>query len=177
MLESQKEFATYLRKMASLLNGQPFSYDQTLLEKVMETELVQELAVECIDGQGHPARGHRSGNRAGDRAALFLRTLSAGNKAGRRTRTPAYRRPGYDQPAFQRVFPPASVPQQRSIESPCTAGSGRHAWVRFVVGKPQQGNCLLPTSWRALRCPDQRRGWQHHPIDVAQARRTENLQH
>ncbi|WP_235583243.1 dynamin family protein [Pseudomonas aeruginosa] len=40
MLESQKEFATYLRKMASLLNGQPFSYDQTLLEKVMETELV-----------------------------------------------------------------------------------------------------------------------------------------
>ena len=40
MLESQKEFATYLKKMQGLLNGQEFSFDQTLLPKVMETELV-----------------------------------------------------------------------------------------------------------------------------------------
>jgi len=40
MLESQKEFATYLKKMQGLLNGQEFSFDQTLLQKVMETELV-----------------------------------------------------------------------------------------------------------------------------------------
>lgn len=40
MLKSQKEFATYLKKMHSLLNGQVFSFDQSLLPKVMETELV-----------------------------------------------------------------------------------------------------------------------------------------
>ncbi len=40
MLKSQKEFATYLKKMQELLNGQEFSFDQTLLPKVMETELV-----------------------------------------------------------------------------------------------------------------------------------------
>ena len=40
MLESQREFATYLKKVKDLLEGQAFSYDQTLLEKVMETELV-----------------------------------------------------------------------------------------------------------------------------------------
>jgi GTP-binding protein EngB required for normal cell division len=40
MLESQKEFAIYLKKMQGLLNGQEFSFDQTLLQKVMETELV-----------------------------------------------------------------------------------------------------------------------------------------
>ncbi|AJE20117.1 dynamin family protein [Azotobacter chroococcum] len=40
MLESQKEFATYLKKMQGLLNDQEFSFDQTLLPKVMETELV-----------------------------------------------------------------------------------------------------------------------------------------
>lgn len=40
MLESQKKFATYLKKMQGLLNGQEFSFDQTLLQKVMETELV-----------------------------------------------------------------------------------------------------------------------------------------
>lgn len=40
MLKSQKEFATYLKKMHSLLHGQAFSLDQSLLPKVMETELV-----------------------------------------------------------------------------------------------------------------------------------------
>lgn len=40
MLESQKEFASYLKKMQGLLNEQEFSLDQTLLPKVMETELV-----------------------------------------------------------------------------------------------------------------------------------------
>jgi GTP-binding protein EngB required for normal cell division len=40
MLESQKAFATYLKKMQGLLEGQRFSFDQTLLPKVMETELV-----------------------------------------------------------------------------------------------------------------------------------------
>lgn len=40
MLKSQKEFATYLKKMQGLLNGKEFSFDQTLLPKVMETELV-----------------------------------------------------------------------------------------------------------------------------------------
>ncbi len=40
MLESQKEFATYLKKMQELLNGQEFSFDHTLLQKVIETELV-----------------------------------------------------------------------------------------------------------------------------------------
>lgn len=40
MLESQKEFVTYLKKMQALLNGQAFSFDQSLLSKVMETELV-----------------------------------------------------------------------------------------------------------------------------------------
>ena len=34
MLESQKEFATYLKKMQELLNGQEFSFDHTLLQKV-----------------------------------------------------------------------------------------------------------------------------------------------
>lgn len=40
MLQSQKEFATYLKKMQGLLEGQEFSFDQSLLPKVMETELV-----------------------------------------------------------------------------------------------------------------------------------------
>jgi hypothetical protein len=40
MLESQKEFATYLKKMQALLNGHTFSFDHSLLAKVMETELV-----------------------------------------------------------------------------------------------------------------------------------------
>ncbi|MFJ4444070.1 dynamin family protein [Pseudomonas sp. NPDC089422] len=40
MLESQKAFATYLKKMQGLLEGQTFTFDQTLLPKVMETELV-----------------------------------------------------------------------------------------------------------------------------------------
>lgn len=40
MLESQKEFATYLKKMQELLNDQEFSFDHTLLQKVIETELV-----------------------------------------------------------------------------------------------------------------------------------------
>ncbi len=40
MLKSQKEFATYLKKMHELLNDQEFSFDQTLLPKVMETELI-----------------------------------------------------------------------------------------------------------------------------------------
>ncbi|NNA98447.1 dynamin family protein [Pseudomonas gessardii] len=40
MLDSQKAFATYLKKMQALLNGQAFSFDQSLLPKVMETELV-----------------------------------------------------------------------------------------------------------------------------------------
>lgn len=40
MLESQKEFATYLKKMQVLLDDQEFSFDQSLLPKVMETELV-----------------------------------------------------------------------------------------------------------------------------------------
>ncbi|MFV3287181.1 dynamin family protein [Pseudomonas sp. NY11955] len=40
MLESQKAFATYLKKMQGLLEGQAFTFDQTLLPKVMETELV-----------------------------------------------------------------------------------------------------------------------------------------
>lgn len=40
MLASQKEFATYLKKMQGLLDGQAFSFDQALLPKVMETELV-----------------------------------------------------------------------------------------------------------------------------------------
>lgn len=40
MLESQKEFATYLKKMQELLNGQEFSFDHTLLQKVIATELV-----------------------------------------------------------------------------------------------------------------------------------------
>lgn len=40
MLKSQKEFATYLKKMQALLNDQAFSFDQSLLQKVMETELV-----------------------------------------------------------------------------------------------------------------------------------------
>ncbi|WP_265434840.1 dynamin family protein [Aeromonas salmonicida] len=40
MLESQKEFATYLKKIQELLNGQEFSFDHTLLQKVIETELV-----------------------------------------------------------------------------------------------------------------------------------------
>ena len=40
MLQSQKEFATYLKKMQELLNDQAFSFDQSLLPKVMETELV-----------------------------------------------------------------------------------------------------------------------------------------
>ncbi|HGW3656245.1 TPA: dynamin family protein [Pseudomonas aeruginosa] len=40
MLASQKEFATYLKKMQGLLDGQAFSFDQALLEKVMEAELV-----------------------------------------------------------------------------------------------------------------------------------------
>lgn len=40
MLESQKKFATYLKKVEELLEGQTFSFDRTLLGKVMETELV-----------------------------------------------------------------------------------------------------------------------------------------
>lgn len=40
MLASQKEFATYLKKMQELLEGQEFAFDQALLPKVMETELV-----------------------------------------------------------------------------------------------------------------------------------------
>ncbi len=40
MLQSQKEFATYLKKMQGLLEGQEFLFDQSLLPKVMETELV-----------------------------------------------------------------------------------------------------------------------------------------
>lgn len=40
MLQIQKEFATYLKKMQGLLEGQKFSFDQSLLPKVMETELV-----------------------------------------------------------------------------------------------------------------------------------------
>lgn len=40
MLVSQKKFATYLKKMQELLNDQEFTFDQTLLPKVMETELV-----------------------------------------------------------------------------------------------------------------------------------------
>lgn len=40
MLESQKKFAIYLKKIQALLEGQPFSFDQSLLHKVMETELV-----------------------------------------------------------------------------------------------------------------------------------------
>lgn len=40
MLKSQKEFATYLNKMQKLLHDHEFSVDQTLLQKVMETELV-----------------------------------------------------------------------------------------------------------------------------------------
>ncbi|MEH8263648.1 dynamin family protein [Aeromonas veronii] len=40
MLESQKEFATYLKKMQELLNDQEFSFDHTLLQRVIETELV-----------------------------------------------------------------------------------------------------------------------------------------
>lgn len=40
MLVSQKKFATYLKKMQELLNDQEFIFDQTLLPKVMETELV-----------------------------------------------------------------------------------------------------------------------------------------
>lgn len=40
MLKSQKEFATYLKRMQELLSDQAFSFDQTLLPKVMETELV-----------------------------------------------------------------------------------------------------------------------------------------
>lgn len=40
MLKSQKEFASYLKKMHELLNDQKFSFDQTLLPKVMETELI-----------------------------------------------------------------------------------------------------------------------------------------
>lgn len=40
MLESQKEFAVYQKKVMGLLEGQIFSYDQTLLEKVMNAELV-----------------------------------------------------------------------------------------------------------------------------------------
>jgi len=35
MLESQKEFATYLKKMQVLLNDQAFSFDQSLLPKVI----------------------------------------------------------------------------------------------------------------------------------------------
>lgn len=40
MLNTQKQFATYLKKLDSLLEGQSISYDSTLLPKVMETELV-----------------------------------------------------------------------------------------------------------------------------------------
>ncbi|EKP0318867.1 dynamin family protein [Aeromonas veronii] len=40
MLESQKKFATYLKKMQELLNDQEFSFDHTLLQRVIETELV-----------------------------------------------------------------------------------------------------------------------------------------
>lgn len=40
MLHSQKEFAIYLKKMQGLLNDQEFIFDHTLLQKVMETELV-----------------------------------------------------------------------------------------------------------------------------------------
>lgn len=40
MLQSQKGFATYLKKMQDLLDGQEFSFDQGLLPKVIETELV-----------------------------------------------------------------------------------------------------------------------------------------
>lgn len=40
MLKSQKEFASYLKKLQELLNGQAISYDASLLQKVMETELV-----------------------------------------------------------------------------------------------------------------------------------------
>ncbi|PWB34353.1 hypothetical protein DCO48_06540 [Pseudomonas sp. SDI] len=40
MLDSQKEFASYLKKMQTLLEGQEFAFDKTLLPKVMETELV-----------------------------------------------------------------------------------------------------------------------------------------
>lgn len=40
MLESQKAFATYLKKMQELLNDQEFSFDHTLLQRVIETELV-----------------------------------------------------------------------------------------------------------------------------------------
>lgn len=40
MLHSQKEFAIYLKKMQVLLNDQEFIFDHTLLQKVMETELV-----------------------------------------------------------------------------------------------------------------------------------------
>lgn len=40
MLESQKNFAIYLKKLHGLLNDYAFSFDQTLLEKVLETELV-----------------------------------------------------------------------------------------------------------------------------------------
>lgn len=40
MLDSQKEFATYLKKMQGVLNDHEFSFDQSLLPKVMETELV-----------------------------------------------------------------------------------------------------------------------------------------
>lgn len=40
MLESQKAFATYLKKMQELLNDQEFSFDHTFLQRVIETELV-----------------------------------------------------------------------------------------------------------------------------------------
>lgn len=40
MLKSQKEFAIYLKRMQALLDGQSFSFDQSLLAKVMDTELV-----------------------------------------------------------------------------------------------------------------------------------------
>lgn len=40
MLQSQKEFATYLQKMQRLLTDQAFTFDHTLLPKVMEAELV-----------------------------------------------------------------------------------------------------------------------------------------
>jgi len=40
MLKSQKKFASYLKKMDELLKGQKFHFDETMLGKVLETELV-----------------------------------------------------------------------------------------------------------------------------------------
>ncbi|ENB9665891.1 hypothetical protein [Pseudomonas putida] len=55
MLESQKAFATYLKKMQGLHEGQMVTFDQTLLPKVMTTERMVPVIAAVIP-RSHPSR-------------------------------------------------------------------------------------------------------------------------